>query len=177
MRDKIISAVFICIFAVFGLGQWLLPDYELSFQERRKLAQMPDVSMNSIIYGTWMAQFDDYISDQFPARAKLRALRNTAELYFFQKLDAGGIYREKGSNASLKELAVCVTAFIQGAEVEESSELPEMLDEVEADIEYAKDNTFIVSDDAALMFSDSEDSDYEITIVSQNVYENNPYWP
>lgn len=87
------------------------------------------------------------------------------------------IYREKGSNASLKELAVCVTAFIQGAEVEESSELPEMLDEVEADIEYAKDNTFIVSDDAALMFSDSEDSDYEITIVSQNVYENNPYWP
>ena len=87
------------------------------------------------------------------------------------------IYREKGSNASLKELAVCVTAFIQGAEVEEPSELPEMLDEVEADIEYAKDNTFIVSDDAALMFSDSEDSDYEITIVSQNVYENNPYWP
>lgn len=87
------------------------------------------------------------------------------------------IYREKGSNASLKELAVCVTAFIQGAEVKESSELPEMLDEVEADIEYAKDNTFIVSDDAALMFSDSEDSDYEITIVSQNVYENNPYWP
>lgn len=87
------------------------------------------------------------------------------------------IYREKGSNASLKELAVCVTAFIQGAEVEESLELPEMLDEVEADIEYAKDNTFIVSDDAALMFSDSEDSDYEITIVSQNVYENNPYWP
>ena len=52
MRDKIISAVFICIFAVFGLGQWLLPDNELSFQERRKLAQMPDVSMNSIIYGT-----------------------------------------------------------------------------------------------------------------------------
>ena len=87
------------------------------------------------------------------------------------------VYREKGSNASLKELAVCVTAFIQGAEVEEPSELPEMLDEVEADIEYAKDNTFIVSDDAALMFSDSEDSDYEITIVSQNVYENNPYWP
>ncbi len=116
MRDKIISAVFICIFAVFGLGQWLLPDNELSFQERRKLAQMPDVSMNSIIYGTWMAQFDDYISDQFPARAKLRALRNTAELYFFQKLDAGGIYREKGSlyaNARLPQNDAAVEKFAE----------------------------------------------------------------
>ena len=53
----------------------------------------------------------------------------------------------------------------------------EMLDEVEADIEHAKSNTFIISGEATLMFSDSEDSDYEITIVSQNVYESNPYWP
>ena len=87
------------------------------------------------------------------------------------------IYREKGSNASLKELAVCVTAFIQGKEEKEFSDTMEMLDEVEADIEHAKSNTFIISGEATLMFSDSEDSDYEITIVSQNVYESNPYWP
>lgn len=93
MRDKVISAIFICIFAVFALGQWLLPDQTFSFQERRKLAQMPDISGNSIIYGTWMSKFDDYISDQFPVREKLRMLRNTAELSLFQKLDAGGIYQ------------------------------------------------------------------------------------
>ena len=87
------------------------------------------------------------------------------------------IYREKGSNVSLKELAVCVTAFIQGKEEKEFSDTMEMLDEVEADIEHAKSNTFIISGEATLMFSDSEDSDYEITIVSQNVYESNPYWP
>lgn len=87
------------------------------------------------------------------------------------------IYREKGSNASLKELAVCVSAFIQGKEVEESPDMMEMLNEVEADIEHPKENYIIPSGDATLMFSDSEDSDYEITIVSQNVYENNPYWP
>lgn len=86
-------------------------------------------------------------------------------------------YREKGSSASLKELALSVTAFIQGEEEKEFSDTMEMLDEVEADIERAKNNTFIISGDATLMFSDSEDSDYEITIVSQNVYENNPYWP
>lgn len=87
------------------------------------------------------------------------------------------VYREKGSSASLKELALSVTAFIQGEEEKEFSDTMEMLDEVEADIERAKNNTFIISGDATLMFSDSEDSDYEITIVSQNVYENNPYWP
>ena len=86
-------------------------------------------------------------------------------------------YREKGSSASLKELVLSVTAFIQGEEEKEFSDTMEMLDEVEADIERAKNNTFIISGDATLMFSDSEDSDYEITIVSQNVYENNPYWP
>ena len=87
------------------------------------------------------------------------------------------VYREKGSSASLKELALSVTTFIQGEEEKEFSDTMEMLDEVEADIERAKNNTFIISGDATLMFSDSEDSDYEITIVSQNVYENNPYWP
>ena len=87
------------------------------------------------------------------------------------------VYREKGSSASLKELALSVTAFIQGEEEKEFSDTMEMLDEVEADIERAKNNTFIISGDATLMFSDSEDSDYEITIVSQNVYESNPYWP
>ena len=70
-----------------------------------------------------------------------------------------------------------MTTFIQGEEEKEFSDTMEMLDEVEADIERAKNNTFIISGDATLMFSDSEDSDYEITIVSQNVYENNPYWP
>ena len=87
------------------------------------------------------------------------------------------VYREKGSSASLKELALSVTAFIQGEEEKEFSDTMEMLDEVEADIERAKNNIFIISGDATLMFSDSEDSDYEITIVSQNVYESNPYWP
>ena len=87
------------------------------------------------------------------------------------------VYREKGSSASLKDLALSVTAFIQGEEEKEFSDTMEMLDEVEADIEGAKNNTLIVSDDATLMFSDSEDSDYEITVVSQNIYENNPYWP
>ena len=60
---------------------------------------------------------------------------------------------------------------------EELVEVKKSLDEVEADIEHAKSNTFIISGEATLMFSDSEDSDYEITIVSQNVYESNPYWP
>ena len=87
------------------------------------------------------------------------------------------IYREKGSNASLKEVALSVTALIQGKEEKEFTDTRELLAEAEADLDHTKNNTFIISDDASLMFSDSEDSDYEITIVSQNIYENNPYWP
>ena len=48
------------------------------------------------------------------------------------------VYREKGSSASLKELALSVTTFIQGEEEKEFSDTMEMLDEVEADIERAK---------------------------------------
>lgn len=66
---KIKAGVFFCVLLcgmVFSLILPLRP--EKSMQEKRKLTEFPDFSVESLLNGTYFRGIDDWFSDTFPLR-------------------------------------------------------------------------------------------------------------
>ena len=75
---------------------WLKPDGEISFSERRKLAEFPELSRRSILSGKFASDFEAYSLDQFPARDSFRTLQSLSAFYLFGQMDNHGIYLQEG---------------------------------------------------------------------------------
>lgn len=84
------------------LVQILQPDAAESVSERRKLTQFPQMSAESVLSGGWMADFEDYALDQFPARDRLRTVKAAASFYLFRQKDNNDIYLQNGYAAKLE---------------------------------------------------------------------------
>jgi len=75
---------------------WLLPAKEISDAERRPLAQMPQITVGSVLGGKFMTEFEDYTLDQFPLRDKFRTLKSLFHYYVMGQEDNNGIYLSDG---------------------------------------------------------------------------------
>lgn len=72
---------------------WFTPAKEVSVSERRPLAQMPEFSLNDLIHGTFKADFEEYLQDQFPLRDTFRQLKGVLHNFVLnQKTDANGMF-------------------------------------------------------------------------------------
>lgn len=85
----------ICFFAFSALC-WLKPAQAYSIAERRKLAQMPKLSGQTVKDGTFMTKFEEYALDQFPFRENFRRLKAWVSDNVFQKSDNNEIYISDG---------------------------------------------------------------------------------
>lgn len=85
--------------AVFA---WIKPAGELSVAERRPLAQFPEISKDTVLSGSFMEKFEDYATDQFPARDLFRKLKALFHYNVAQQLDNNDIYVEDGYAAQLE---------------------------------------------------------------------------
>ncbi len=94
-KTILILAVWVCL---TGLA-WLLPAQEISDAERRELAQMPGISAEAILDGSFMADFEDYTLDQFPLRDTFRRVKSLFHYYVLGQKDNNGIYIAGGSAA------------------------------------------------------------------------------
>ena len=90
---------FIVIFLIAGL---LLPDGDISSSERRELARMPAVSLESIASGEFMSEFETYSVDQFPARDSFRRLKAITSFYVLGQKDNNGIFIRNGQASRLE---------------------------------------------------------------------------
>lgn len=81
---------------------WLKPDGEISFSERRKLAEFPELSRRSILSGKFASDFEAYSLDQFPARDSFRILQSLSAFYLFGQMDNHGIYLQEGFAAEIE---------------------------------------------------------------------------
>ena len=88
LRNKILLGITGCIFAILVLMVWIMPAKEYSASERRPLKQMPELSIESILSGRFMSNFEGYTLDQFPLRDKFRTLKAITSL----KSDNNDIY-------------------------------------------------------------------------------------
>ena len=84
------------VFLLFSLYCWINPVKEYSYAERRKLAQMPEVSIETITDGSFMRDFEKYALDQFPFRDNFRSLKAWVMGNIFHKKDNHEIYVADG---------------------------------------------------------------------------------
>ncbi len=84
------------VWALLVLLGWFGPKTDISESERRPLAQMPDVTLDSVIGGSFMGDFEDYSLDQFPLRDTFRQIKSLFHYYALRQSDNNGIYIANG---------------------------------------------------------------------------------
>lgn len=95
MKNKIrIIGIGILVLLWAGLtaAAWFGPVKELSEAERRPLAQMPELSTESILDGSFMADFEGYSLDQFPLRDSFRRIKALFHYHVLGQSDSNDIY-------------------------------------------------------------------------------------
>gem|GEM_PF-5061863 len=94
--NKITTLLFLgFIFGVFILNVIKNPT-EFSISERRKLAQFPDLSYNSVMNGDFMNKFGDYSVDQTAFREDFRKVKAFFDLNILRKSDNNDIFVHDG---------------------------------------------------------------------------------
>lgn len=100
---NIVTVVTLGLF-LFTLSLWgiFAPDAELSEAERRPLAQFPTLSVESVLSGKFMSEFEDYAADQFPLRDQFRTLKAIVSYELMGKKDNNDVYIEDGYASELE---------------------------------------------------------------------------
>jgi len=101
MTKKIQVIIFAVIFFGISVLAWVTPDQEYSESERRLLAKLPQISMESIIDGSFEDSFEKYVTDQFPMRDQLRTVKALFEYKVFGKKDNNDLYEQDGHVAKI----------------------------------------------------------------------------
>ena len=97
MHKKITAILVLTLWALLAALNWFSPAKEMSDAERRPLAQLPEVSLESVTGGKFMADFGDYSLDQFPLRDSFRRVKSLFHYYVLGQKDNNGIYIAGGS--------------------------------------------------------------------------------
>ena len=95
-------AALLALWLVLILSAWFGPTHDMSESERRKLAQMPAITVDSVLSGKFMTQFEDFTLDQFPLRDTFRRLKALVHYNVLQQGDNNDIYVSDGYAAKLE---------------------------------------------------------------------------
>ena len=77
--------------AVIAVINIVVPNKAFSESENRVLTAMPEFSWNALVSGSFTEGFEDFITDQFPARDMWVSIKTASELALLKK-DSGGVY-------------------------------------------------------------------------------------
>ncbi len=123
MKKKSIVVTSAMAALLLGLSwmAWTRESDASSDSERRKLAQFPELSLETVMDGSFMEQFEDYTLDQFPFRDAFRRLKTTTVLDVWRQKDYNDIYVADGYaskmiyplNVQMLDHAASKFAFIQ----------------------------------------------------------------
>ena len=84
------------LFLGISLICWIKPAGDYSVTERRKLEQFPEFTLENVVSGKFMTDFEEYTLDQFPMRDGFRNLKAWVSQNLFQKSDNNEIYTADG---------------------------------------------------------------------------------
>ena len=101
-KNKVVTAVSILFFLTFCIWIWAKKPLDFSNSERRELAQLPELSWDTVISGEFMEEFDNYSVDQFPMRDAFRSLKAFLVFDVFRQQDNNGIYFKDGYASKLE---------------------------------------------------------------------------
>ena len=93
---KLCQVLILAVFSLLILGlstaQLLLPDRDITYSERRKLTQFPDITADALLSGKYSSSFEKYALDQFPMRDQFRTLKAMVHFRLLAQKDNNGIY-------------------------------------------------------------------------------------
>lgn len=93
-KRNVILIVF--LWALMTAFAWFGPKVAFSDAERRPLAQFPELKPETVLDGSFMADFEDYTLDQFPLRDTVRKVKSLFHTYILGQKDNNGIYLVEG---------------------------------------------------------------------------------
>ncbi|MEA4823154.1 MAG: DHHW family protein [Clostridiaceae bacterium] len=98
---QILTVSMLCLLiGVFCVLHIALPDAKTSTSERRKLASVPKITIESIFSSKFSGDLETYLLDQFPARDGFRMLKAIVRLAVFRQSDNNGIYLAETPNGT-----------------------------------------------------------------------------
>lgn len=96
MQDKtkniIVTVGFVVIIIGVFLTNIIAKDKQISTTERRKLAQLPEISVAKIISGDVMEKWEDYVADQFVGRDLFRTIKSVWSINVFKQKDNNDLF-------------------------------------------------------------------------------------
>ena len=96
------AAALAALWLIVALWAWVKPADDISSAERRPLEQFPELSLETVLEGDFMADFADYTLDQFPFRDTVRSVKALFQKYVMGQLDNNGIYVADGYTAKME---------------------------------------------------------------------------
>lgn len=90
------ALVLVTLWGCLTAFAWFGTKTEMSEAERRPLAQLPEISADSVLSGQFMTDFEDYSLDQFPLRDAFRQIKSLFHYYVLGQKDNNGIYIADG---------------------------------------------------------------------------------
>lgn len=96
IKHIVILTLFLLFLGGFGLAGILIPDKEMSAEERRTLEQLPEYD-NEQGFSAYMNRMDAYLTDQFPLRLSFRRLKVSFATYLLGQSDVNGYTVKNGS--------------------------------------------------------------------------------
>lgn len=95
------AIILVVLWATLTAFAWFSPANDTSLSERRPLKQFPELSVETILDGKFMSEFESYTLDQFPGRDIFRKLKSLVHYNVMQQKDNNGIYIADGYAAKL----------------------------------------------------------------------------
>lgn len=97
VKNMIISISFCMILIIVFIINVLSPDKVISNTERRKLAQLPEITLETIVNGDAMEDWDKYVTDQFIARDFFRNMKTFVSRNIFRQKDNNKLFEKDGA--------------------------------------------------------------------------------
>lgn len=99
---NVLSLVLVgAVFVPLTLAAWCTPPKAFSISERRKLAQRPELTLEAVLDGSYMTNFQLFAQDQFPLRDTFRRLKAVTTYSILRQRENNGIYIQDGYAAKL----------------------------------------------------------------------------
>ena len=92
----------VLIWLALAVCAWLRTPDAVSTQERRELAQFPELTAENLQSGKFMTDFESYTLDQFPLRNSFRRLKAGFHYGVLRQKDNNGIYLTQGHAGKLE---------------------------------------------------------------------------
>lgn len=96
LKNRIVIITMAAFLLLVSVACWLKGSDEYSNAERRYLKQFPELTLNTVMSGKFMSEFETYTQDQFPGRDALRGLKSGVALSVFANKDNNDLYLVDG---------------------------------------------------------------------------------